>query len=91
MLHHITILFHVHTSKYNRGSNLIIKHKLIACKKYDNIIISDQSNKPIILWTRFDYKPVCNPFAITHYVVIYKTIHMYYLKKSHDLLNKSCD
>ena len=32
----------------------------------------------------FDYKPVCNPFATTHYVAAYKTIHMYYLKKSHD-------
>jgi hypothetical protein len=27
-----------------------------------------------------------NRFAITHYVVAYKTIHMYYLKKSHDSL-----
>ena len=43
------------------------------------------------LWTRFSYKPVCNPFAITHYVAAYKTIYMYYLKKSHDLLNRSCD
>ena len=23
---------------------------------------------------------VCNPFTITHYVTVYKTIHMYYLK-----------
>ena len=41
--------------------------------------------------TRFDYKPVCSQFAITHYVAVYKTIHMYYLKKSHDSLNRSCD
>jgi hypothetical protein len=41
--------------------------------------------------TRFGYKRVCNQFVTTYYVAAYKTIHMYYLKKSHDLLNRSCD
>jgi hypothetical protein len=40
-----------------------------------------------ILKIWFGYKQ----FATTHYVVAYKTIHMYYLKISHDSLNKSCD
>ena len=35
-------------------------------------------------WIRF-------PFSTTHYVAAYKTIHMYYLRKSHDSLNRSCD
>ena len=30
-------------------------------------------------------------FVIIHYVVSYKTIHMYYLKKLYNLLNRSCD
>ena len=34
---------------------------------------------------------VCSQFATTHYVTGYKTIHMYYLKKSHDSLNRPCD
>ncbi len=42
-------------------------------------------------WTWFDYKPVCSQFATTHYVAAYKTIYMYYLKKSHDSLNRSYD
>ena len=29
--------------------------------------------------------------AITHYVAAYKTVKIYYLKKSHDLLNRSYD
>ena len=33
-------------------------------------------------------KVVCNPFATTHYVEAYKIIHMYYLNKSHNLLNR---
>ena len=37
------------------------------------------------------YKLVCNSFVITHYVATYETIYMYYLKKSHDSLNRSCD
>ena len=41
--------------------------------------------------TRFGYKSVCSRFIITHYVTAYKTIHIYYLKKSHDSLNRSCD
>ena len=41
--------------------------------------------------TRFDYKLVCNQFVTTHYVAVYKTINVYYLKKSHDSLNRSCD
>ena len=41
----------------------------------------------IIKRTRF----VCSPFATTHYVTAYKTIHIYYLKKSHDSLNRSYD
>jgi hypothetical protein len=32
---------------------------------------------------------VCSQFATTYYVTAYKTIHMYYLKKSHDSLNRS--
>ena len=40
-----------------------------------------------IIRTWFGYKL----FATTHYVVAYKTIHMYYLNMSHDLLNRSCD
>ena len=35
--------------------------------------------------TKFDYKPICNRFATTHYVAAYKTIHIYYLKKLHNL------
>jgi hypothetical protein len=34
----------------------------------------------IKLRTRFDYKSVCNQFTITHCVVTYKTIHIYYLR-----------
>ena len=34
---------------------------------------------------------VCSPFATNHYVAAYKIMHMYYLKKSHDSLNRSCD
>ena len=41
--------------------------------------------------TRFDYKPICSQFATTHYVTVYKTIYMYYLKKSHDSLNRLYD
>ena len=33
----------------------------------------------------------CSWFATIYYVVAYKTINMYYLKKSHDLLNRSRD
>ncbi len=40
---------------------------------------------------RFGYKPICSSFATTYYVTTYKTIHMYYLKKSHDSLNRSCN
>jgi hypothetical protein len=43
----------------------------------------------LLLRTRFDYKSVCNRFATTHYVTAYKTIHMYYLKKSHDSLRNN--
>ena len=48
----------------------------------------------------FDFKPGppqkkdkiwLQTFATTHYVTTYKTIHMYYLKKSNDSLNKPCD
>ena len=39
----------------------------------------------------FGYKLVCSMFTTIHYVAAYKTVHMYYLKKSHDLLNKLCD
>ena len=54
----------------------------------------ERENKQIVTqlkWTEFDYKLVCNQFVATYYVAAYKTIHMYYLKKSHDLLNESCD
>ena len=44
-------------------------------------------NMPIPFRIRF----VCSQFAITHHVTAYKTIHIYYLKKSHDSLNRSCD
>ena len=44
-----------------------------------------------ISWIRFGYILICNPFTTTYYVAAYKTIHMYYLKKSHDSLNKLCD
>ncbi len=40
---------------------------------------------------RFDYKQIYNSFATIHYMTVYKTIHIYYLNKSHDLLNRSCD
>jgi hypothetical protein len=40
---------------------------------------------------RLGYKLVCNSFVTIHYVVAYETIHMYYLKKLHDSLNRSCD
>ena len=39
--------------------------------------------------TEFDYKPICNQLAF--YVATHKIIYMYYLNKSHDLLNRSCD
>ena len=45
----------------------------------------------IINRTRFGYKLVCSQFVTIHYVAAYKTIHMYYLKKSHDSLNRSCN
>ena len=48
-------------------------------------------NGKYIYMTRFDYKLVCSPFATTHYIAAYKTIYMYYLKKLHNSLNKSCD
>ncbi len=38
---------------------------------------------------RFGYKPVCNQFITIYYVTAYKTIYVYYFKKSHNLLNKS--
>ena len=41
--------------------------------------------------TGFGYKLVCSQFATTHYVAAYNIIYMYYLKKSHDPLNRSCD
>ena len=40
---------------------------------------------------RFGYKPVSNQFTTTHYMTAYKIIHMYYLKKSYDSLDKSRD
>ena len=45
-------------------------------------------SKFIVIWTKFGYKPVCSQFATTYYVAASKIIHMYYLKKSHDLLNR---
>ena len=42
-------------------------------------------------YLRFGYKPICSPFVTIHCMAAYKTIHMYYLKKSHDSLNRSCD
>ena len=53
--------------------------------------IEENLLQSISKWTKFDYKPICNQFTTTHYVIDYKTIHMYYLKKSHDSLNRSCD
>jgi hypothetical protein len=41
--------------------------------------------------TRFGYKLICSLFVTTHYVRAYKTIHMYYLKKSHNSLNLCLD
>ena len=41
--------------------------------------------------TRFGYKLVRCQFTTTHYVAAYKTIDIYYLKKSYDSLNRSCD
>ena len=39
----------------------------------------------------FSYKPFCNLEVQVNYVTTYKIIHIYYLNKSHDSLNKSCD
>ena len=41
--------------------------------------------------TRFGYKLVSSPFVTTPYIAVYKIIQIYYLKKSHDSLNRSCD
>ncbi len=35
--------------------------------------------------TKFSYKRVCSLELQTNYVATHKTIHMYYLNKSHDL------
>ena len=37
------------------------------------------------------YNLVYSQFAKIYYVTAYKTIHIYYLKKSHKSLNRSCD
>ncbi len=43
------------------------------------------------LRTESSYKPVYNNFATTNYIATHKIIHMYYLNKSYDSLNMSCD
>jgi hypothetical protein len=45
----------------------------------------------ISLQQRFSTNKLYSWFVITNYVSAYKTIHIYYLKKLHDLLNISCD
>ena len=37
----------------------------------------------------FSYKTVYNNLVIIYLVITYKTIHVYYLNKSNDLLNNS--
>ena len=39
----------------------------------------------------FGYKLLCSHFATIHYMTTHKTIYMYYLNKSYDTLNMSCD
>ena len=51
----------------------------------------DKNNKSTLAGIEFDYKSVCSQFATTHYVATHKIVHMYYLNKSHDLFNRSCD
>ena len=69
----------------------ILPVHLLEEERVDGLGPSPSFSKYIILRTRFDYKSVCSWFATTHYVAPYKTIYMYYLKKSHDSLNRSCD
>ena len=60
-----------------------IEHAQSACEKA-SIYIKGQS-------LAIKDKPVCSHFPTIHYMSAYKTIHMYYLKNSHNLLNKPCD
>ena len=46
---------------------------------------------PQLIFGLIASKLVCRQFATTHYVITYKTIYIYYLKKLYDSLNKSYD
>jgi hypothetical protein len=83
--------------KYSKVT-VVFSHSIQWRLKKKNDCRVSLSNQPKLccailtfLWTKFGYKSVCSPFATTHYVTTWKTIHMYYLKKSHDSLNMSCD
>ena len=56
----------------------------------ESLLPKANMSQPIKRWIRFDYKSICIQFATTHYVIAYKTIHMYDLKKLHGSLNKLC-
>ena len=52
----------------------------------------------LYVWYKIElgYKPVyghlvCSQLSTAHYMTSHKTIYMYYLNKSHDLLNRSCN
>ena len=60
-------------------------------RSYPFILKWNKFYKVIKIRIRFGYKPVCSRFVTTYYVTAYKTIYMYYLKKSHDTLNMSHD
>ena len=77
-------------SLYQLSAILLVVTQSIFCDA------TDKSKDVYIVYMgslrrRFGYKPAYSMFATTHYVVVYKIIHMYYLKKLHDSLNKLCD
>ena len=45
----------------------------------------------LIILIHFTYFVEGQGLATIYYMAAYKTIHIYYLKKSHDLLNRSCN
>ncbi len=68
-----------------------LSHILLLSLQVIKNVLFLKRRRGFLLTGKVDYKPVCNPFATTYYMTDYKTIYMYYLKKSHDSLNRSYD
>ena len=66
-------------------------HSIELTKQIILVTMSWPRGAYVLARIRFGYKFVCSQFTTTHYVTVYKTINMYYLKKSHNSLNRSCD